>query len=273
MTAQPQPTLTAAAAGHIKRWVDSWTTTPSVASLESGLRLLAKWRSQMLSNTYVAQHGVTVMQGPFAGMTYLDRSTEGALIARLLGCYEAELHPHLAAIAGEGLDCVIDVGCAEGYYAVGLARLLPAITVHAHDISDVARAACADLAAKNGVTDRVIIGGEFKPEDFEAFAGQRVLVLMDAEGAELDVLRPDLSPALAGMKLIVETHDVFRPGALKTLIERFGPTHDIIRVDSQGKVLELPAWLAELSHLDQLLATWEWRQKPTPWLVMRPKAG
>lgn len=273
MTAPPQPTITSVTADRIKDWVGRWTAAPSIKSLESGLRLLAKWRSQMLANAYVARHGVTVFQGPFAGMTYLDQSTEGALVARLLGCYEAELHPHLAAIAGEGLDCVIDVGCAEGYYAVGLARLLPAITVHAHDISDVAREACADLAARNGVTDRVIIGGEFKPQDFEAFAGQRVLVLVDAEGAELDVLRPDLSPALANMKLVVETHDVFRPGALQTLIERFSPTHDIIRVDSRGKTLEFPGWLAGLSDLDRLLATWEWREQPTPWLVMRPKAG
>lgn len=269
----PRPSLTSVTATLVKAWVDGWPAMPNPAAMERGLRLLAKWRSQMLANTYVAHHGVTVFQGPFAGMTYLDDSTEGALIARLLGCYEAELHPHLAAIAAEGLDCLIDVGCAEGYYAVGLARQLPEITVHAHDISDVARAACANLAAKNGVADRVIIGGEFKPQDFQAFAGRRVLVLVDAEGAELDVLRPDLSPALAGMKLIVETHDVFRPGALQTLIERFSPTHDIIRVESQGKVLDLPAWLAGLSQLDQLLATWEWRQKPTPWLIMRPKAG
>jgi hypothetical protein len=75
------------------------------------------------------------------------------------------------------------------------------------------------------------------------------------------------------MKVIVETHDLYRAGALQTLMERFSPTHDIIRVDSQGKILDLPEWLADLSHLDQLLATWEWRQRSTPWLVMRPKAG
>jgi hypothetical protein len=33
----------------------------------------------------------------------------------------------------------------------------------------------------------------------------------------------------------------------------------------------MPAWLQELAHLDQLLAVWEWRAAPTPWLVMRPK--
>lgn len=270
---KPPQGITAITADRVKTLVAGWTERPGAGELEGALRLLAKWRSQMLANTYVARNGVTIFQGPFAGMTYVDESTEGALISRLLGCYEAELHPHFDAIAAEGLDCLIDVGCAEGYYAVGLARRLPGLTVYAHDISEAARAACSELAAKNGVSDRVIVGGEFKPTDFEAFAGRRALVLLDAEGAEVDILRPDLSPALAGMKLIVETHDVFRPGALATLVERFSPTHDIIRVESQGKTLEMPPWLETLSLLDQMLATWEWRMKPTPWLVMRPKTA
>jgi len=32
-----------------------------------------------------------------------------------------------------------------------------------------------------------------------------------------------------------------------------------------------PSWFNNLSHLDQLLATWEWRAGPTPWLVMKAK--
>jgi SAM-dependent methyltransferase len=168
---------------------------------------------------------------------------------------------------------VIDVGCAEGYYAVGLARLMPEVTVYAYDIDQRARAACAELAAKNAVADRVIIDGEFKPDGFEAFRGRRALVMLDAEGAELDVLQPALSPSLAQMRIIVETHDLYRPGAMAAMLERFSPTHDIVRVDQQPKNFEMPPWLARLSHLDQLLAVWEWRAAPTPWLVMRPKAG
>ena len=30
-----------------------------------------------------------------------------------------------------------------------------------------------------------------------------------------------------------------------------------------------PAWFNNLAHLDQLLATWEWRSGATPWLVMK----
>ena len=36
-------------------------------------------------------------------------------------------------------------------------------------------------------------------------------------------------------------------------------------------MFDLPPWLQELTHLDQLLAVWEWWQQPTPWLVMTPK--
>ena len=190
---------------------------------------------------------------------------------RLLGSYEDELHPYIELFANAGLDCVIDVGCAEGYYAVGLARLMPEVVVHAHDIDAKAQDACRALAQKNGVADRVIVGGEFKPQDFEAFAGRRVLVMVDCEGAEVDVLQPALSPALAGMSLIVETHDIYREGALATLVERFSPTHDIVRVEQQFLAFEPPPWFASLAHLDRLLAVWEWRVSPTPWLVMRPK--
>jgi precorrin-6B methylase 2 len=263
--------LTQAYARYIKLHVADWPDDPGVAELNEMLRTLGKWRSQMVANTLVAREGARVRSGPFAGMEYLTVATEGAIAPRLFGTYESELHPHLAAFAAEGLECVIDVGCAEGYYAVGLARMLPEATVYAYDIDEKARIACADLAARNGVTDRVVIGGEFAPADFERFAGRRSLVMVDTEGAEVDILQP--VPALAQMRIIVETHDVYRPGAMKTLVERFSPTHDIVRVDLQAKALDLPNWLAALPHLDHLIAVWEWRAAPTPWLVMTPKAG
>ena len=256
-----------------KQRANSLPEEPSLNDLNELLRLLGRWRSQVLANTYIDQQGARIMGGPFAGMEYVSAATEGALIPRLLGTYESELHPHLQAFADGGLDCVIDVGCAEGYYAVGLARMMPNATIHAYDIDERARRACAELAAKNNVADRVIIGAEFKPDGFEAFAGRRVLVMVDAEGAEVDILQPALSPALAGMDIIVETHDLFRRGALALMIERFAATHDITRVDQQPKAVVFPPWLQSLPHLDQLLAVWEWRAQPTPWLVMRPKSA
>ena len=264
--------VTDVVAARIREWVGAWPERPDHNTLLRVLRFLGQWRSQMLANTYVARQGTVIHGGIFRGMTYLDHVTEGALVPRLLGTYESELHPHFSAFVQEGLDVIVDVGCAEGYYAVGLARLAPGVTVHARDIDEKARTACAELARRNGVAERVLIGGEFTPEDFQAFAGQRVLVLVDAEGAEADILDPARGPALAHMSIIVETHDVFRRGAEALITSRFSETHDIVRVEQQPKSFDMPDWLRSLSHLDQLLAVWEFRLQPTPWLVMRPKA-
>lgn len=262
--------LTAAAIQCVRKAVAGWPQEPDAGDLNELLRLLGFWRQQMLANTYLVHHGSRILGGPFAGMEYVTRATEGALLPRLLGTYEAELHPHIEAFRREGVDCVIDVGCAEGFYAVGLARLMPRTVVYAYDLDPAARAACAELAAHNGVDDRVVVRELFRPHDFQAFVGRRALVIMDVEGAETELLRPDLAPALAGMRLIVETHG---PVQLSTVRERFRATHDIQQIDIGAKTLELPPWLQELGHLDQLLAVWEWRGIPTPWLVMRPKAA
>ena len=57
----------------------------------------------------------------------------------------------------------------------------------------------------------------------------------------------------------------------KTLIDRFDKSHLIVAVHQSPKAPPLPAWMRELGHLDHLLAVWEWRGAPTPWLVMRPR--
>jgi len=74
------------------------------------------------------------------------------------------------------------------------------------------------------------------------------------------------------MNIIVETHDIYRPGVLDRLTARMAPTHEIVRLDQGPKGQQLPPWLRGAGHLDQLLAVWEWRARATPWLVMTPKA-
>ncbi len=244
------------------------------AELSELLQTLGRWRSTLLANTYVAHQGPRVFQGPFVGMEYVTSATSGALMPRLLGTYESELYPYLLQFAQSGLEEIIVLGCAEGYYAVGLARLIPHATVYAYDIDPAARLACQKLAAANAVQDRLIVGGEFRPQDFEAHAGCRVLVVADIEGAEDDILQPTLSPCLSGMSIVVETHDFIRPGCLLRLTERFEATHDILRVDPlQPKQCVLPTWLQDLSDLDQLMAVWEWRAGTSPWLVMTPNGA
>lgn len=237
--------------------------------LGKALIISAVWRSKLWANT-LANQGTRVRAGPFAGMDYVVKSAEGALLPRLQGIYERELHPDLIRFAGERVEAVVDIGCAEGYYAVGLARLMPDVTVYAHDIDPVARRRCGLLAEANDVVDRVIVGELFEGADFERFRGRRTLIFLDAEGLENELLDPDLYPALREMSVIVETHPMARPGVTERLVSRFEPSHDVVRLEPALKAAAIDPKMASSSHLDMMLAAWEWRAGPTPWLVMRP---
>lgn len=241
-------------------------------ALAAALRLLAKWRSTLINNTMAAKRGTVVQGGPFAGLKFVRKSTEGCNAPKLLGSYERELHPAIRRIAATPYDLMIDIGCAEGYYAIGLARLMPGLCVLACDTNAKAQEACRRLAEENGVAGRVTVQGQFNGTDFAAHAGKRVLVFCDIEGAEKDLLDPAAYPALKRMDVLAECHDCFTPGLSVEIAGRFEATHAIERIDRGGAAADLPRDFVDSSDLDRLLATWEWRSGPTPWLFMRVKS-
>jgi hypothetical protein len=146
---------------------------------------------------------------------------------------------------------------------------MPDTRVLAYDISREARESCRTLAHRNGVADRVEIRNEFRGDDFASLGGGPVLVLCDIEGGERDVLQPARHPRLRSLDLIVELHDVATRGTEETLRERFAASHDVRTLHARHPAWPLPASLSGADELDQLLAVWEWRIEPTPWMILR----
>lgn len=236
------------------------------------MRLLAKYRSQLIANTLIARNGLTVRSGPFAGMILPAEVAEGCFVPKLLGCYELELHSYCWQAAQRGYDTVINIGCAEGYYAIGLARLLSQAVVWAYDINPRAQEICLQLAEINQVSDRLKVGGEFKLNDFEAFAKQKVLLVCDIEGAELQLLDPDQASALRKFDILLEMHDGMGKSISQQMMQRFESSHNIELIGCGSRNIGEYPELQSFEHLDQLLAVWEWRLHPTPWAFMESKS-
>jgi hypothetical protein len=264
MTAQPSP-LTLAATTSVLRLLDG---PPSPERLNSALRQLSKWRAQMLEGEVVRRSGEVVLAGPFKGMAYPVRSPEGSRSCRLLGSYEAGLTPVIQAIIAGGYDLILNVGCAEGYYAVGLAMLCPQARVLAHDTDMRAQGLCKALAAANGIEARVQIGGEVGHADLGVCAGQKSVILCDIEGAENALLDPVKAPALLEADILVEVHEAGNAGLADRIAERFAETHKVTLIGRQFSSDSLPGWAEGLSDIDRFLLLWEWRAVPTPWLWM-----
>jgi DNA-binding winged helix-turn-helix (wHTH) protein len=241
--------------------------------LYRSLRLLAKARAHLITQQLVAWNGTVVRGGPFAGMNLTVAITEGCSVPKMLGCYEAELHEIIAQFPQRGYQNVIDLGCAEGYYAVGLARMLPAVQVFAHDTNPLAQETCRKLATDNQVANRVHAGGLFQSADFARFTGTPTLLVCDIEGAELQLLDPQQAPALSAFDMLVEMHDVFHPQLSQQLLSRFQSTHEVQVIPFHGaRNFTFFPELQRLEHLDCLLATWEWRSGPTPWGWFRSRS-
>lgn len=182
-------------------------------------------RYARLSRRFVRRHGLVVSSGPFAGLRYTRRTAVGRVVAKLLGSYEEELHEALDELVRAAPARIVNVGSAEGYYAVGLALALPRARVAAFESDARRRKLCGELAVANGVAGRVTLFGTCSAATLAALPEPAQLVVCDCEGAETDVLRPEAVAWLRRASLVVELHDAFVPGTTQTLRQRFDPTH------------------------------------------------
>lgn len=225
-----------------------------------------------VNEEYVRRYGLDVRRGPFAGLHYMSgqEHISGHLIPKLVGSYERQLQAWFQEWSTDAFDLVIDVGCAEGYYAVGLARAMPNVHVRAYDTYGPAREDCAELARANGVQARVLIGGTCTPSTLAEFPERRVALLSDCEGYEKTLLDPSIAPNLRGWSIIVEQHDLIDPTISATIRQRFGDTHDIEVVDyvppQREDFTELD-WLSD----DMARLVLDERPLPMSWAMLRPR--
>jgi len=214
-----------------------------------------------------------VRTGPFAGMLYGHTAHGSQLLPKVVGSYEAEI----AAIVRRATLCryrlVLDIGAAEGYYAVGFARALPDACIKAYEIDRAAREDCRRLALLNGVADRVELNSGCSAETLASLDVSLwgALIICDAEGAEAEILQPQMVGDLSGADILVETHDFLVPGVTDTLIERFTLSHDITRVVSVPRSPDPYRHLDGLIKADAVFAVNEFRP-PQAWLHLAARA-
>jgi hypothetical protein len=209
--------------------------------------------------------------GPFRGMILPDRASwgDGDAVAKLCGTYEENLHAAIERAMGRIPSLIVNIGCADGYYAVGIARIAPSATVHAFDTDAHAREICTLAAKLNGVGDRIIVGGECSAAMVSKLASEadRVLVVMDCEGAEGELLEPTHAGRLENCDILAELHSDADRDIVDSLTERFALSHEVERIAQGGRDPNRVAALMELPELERWLAIYEGRAASMRWLA------
>ena len=245
---------------------------PAQSKLNYILRVAGNHRTGLIGNTVVHLGGPAVRHGPFAGMILDSQPIEGCYVPKVLGCYELELHGVIERIVAAAPAHVVNIGSGDGYYAVGMARRLPAARVSAYDIAAKMRDACGKLAETNGVADRISIAGAFTHADFATLDPADSVVICDIEGAELSLIDPASAPALAHLDILVEMHAATDRPEYRAFMARFAASHRAEVIHLSARDVSAYPELAALDHLDQLLSFWEFRSRPTPWVYLTANA-
>ncbi len=226
-------------------WLDGGTDDPASATLQALL-------------------GDEVQAGPFAGMALPVEAVCSERWPKLLGTYEEELGAVVERCAAQHYRTVVNVGAAEGYYAVGFARA-GAGRVIAVDPLARARARLRTVAEANGVSDVIELRAIATRRRIDRWLGDGGLVVMDCEGAEYGLLDPARSPNLARADVLVEIHEFAVEGLTAELEARFAPTHEVEWIHQAERHPEAVPALAGLDQATRLAAVAEQRPRRLLW--------
>lgn len=151
-----------------------------------------------------------VSHGIFKGMKYPEKNSVGSsLCPKLIGSYERELIPLFKEIFNNNYSEIIDIGCAEGYYAVGLAIRVKSANIFAFDIDLEAVRLCNEMALINSVANRVNATCIVKENPLELVTlTEKALIIVDCEGCEKHIFNKKTIKKLKNHDILIEIHDL-----------------------------------------------------------------
>ena len=240
-------------------------------------------REEMLKRIYSSDGKITVKRGPFAGMIYPSfTSTGSSLWPKLAGTYEKNLQPIIERALKKNYKYFLDIGCAEGYYAVGFALAAQRCgtkieKILAYDTADIGRELCRNMAETNHVDVEIgTLCSEQTLADMD-FDGAPSLIMADCEGYEREMFTKKNISNLGNTDLIIEVHDWCQNDSptLDYLISLFAQSHDyelIYGIDDYEKAYRYKCEeLRAFSINDRYEIFLEGRRRLAEWLYLTSK--
>lgn len=223
-------------------------------------------------------YGRKVQYGHFKGMMLNQNIWWGGydFIPKLLGVYEEHVLNRIKDILSCKCLAFIDIGAADGYFAIGVAYSGMSESVVAFETSDQARRLLAENASRNYCENRIAIRGEADHNNMREVLESvgDSLILIDIEGAEYALLDEAMLKLVCNCWLIVELHP-------RKILNGFALQEKLL--ESANKIFDIeimvrdtynPNFFEELSEFsddERLLSFSEGRKANGQWLVMKPK--
>lgn len=220
-----------------------------------------------------------VRYGPFSGLHLGGKYTwsSGDLAAKLFGVYEQEVLSELVRVS-QGRATFIDIGAADGYYAVGAVKSGLFKKCIAIEKNEKSQSNIRLVAETNQVLGQLSVYGEVSTDDLLVISQEvkldDVVMLIDIEGGEFDLLEEKVINQFRFSALIVEMHDWMVADGIRLreeLLARLSVHHHIKIVTKAIRDLSGRVELAVKNDDHRWLVCSEGRGRQMEWLVCEPK--
>tara|TARA_B100000900_G_C20510276_1_gene687684 strand:+ start:56 stop:883 length:828 start_codon:yes stop_codon:yes gene_type:complete len=226
--------------------------------------------SKKISNSL----GNKVISGCYQGMILNKKQWWGRsdVLTKLLGMYEQEVQIKINEILKNNkIKNFIDIGAADGFFAIGVKLKNPEVNVIAYELSNVGREFLSIAEKINNV--QIEIHSEATYESLFPYRENKNLFLIDIEGDEYNLLNNKILEMHKKSFFIIELHihtkkersskakfislcsDLFKTSLIKT------GSRDFIDFD----------FLHDLSDYDRWILASEGRECMGEWLILEPK--
>ncbi len=264
-------------------------------SLKIGKSLLNRWylrrysdrsfmevsaiRREILGERLFQSSDGQVLYGAFKGMRLASTSWSARDVGSiLLGQYERQV---VDAIMGspESHSIFVDVGAADGIYAVGLTLNNRFLSSYCFESSEASQLSIRENAIANNVESRITILGTARANFLSILTHEydvdltKALFLIDIEGGEFDLLTSQNLKRMRDSVVIVEIHknvDDF-DSKYKTLLANSAEFFNLEELSAGSKTNmnfeEIESWPDE----DRQIVFSEGRRYEMWWLVMTSK--
>lgn len=243
--------------------------------------LINNYRAK-ISKKIAMKYNYTVQNGIFKGLKIQEKQWWGIgdVAIKCLGYYEIEVQDIIERVQRENnLNTFIDVGGADGYFALGLIKNKIFEQSIIFEISSLGRKSIKNGSRLNQVEDRILIYGEATQSNLSHILNENdielknTLLLCDIEGEEYNLINQDLLNFLRDSYIIIELH-FFNNDLLskkKKFLELLASYHSLYIFNSLNRVINISSEFHLMDENERALLLSEGRSHIGEWVLLSPK--
>ena len=182
-------------------------------------------RIKIVSKLFNYNDYTNVIYGPFSGMKYMVNINDRYILPKLIGSYESYLHNEIYKLLQRDYDVIINIGAADGYYAVGFSNKITNAIVYAYELNPKLREMCFQLVKLNNLSDKVKVLEKYDVNILKEYSDKKILLICDIDGGEAKIFSEDTVDDYKNCDILVEFHDHYVPSISKIIHSHFYDSH------------------------------------------------